>query len=152
MIGPLLLAFVAVPIVEIYVIIQVGHVIGVWWTVAALIAESVIGTWLVRREGRRAWRTLVAQLAEGRAPTKAAADGAVVLLGGVLLITPGFVTDFFGFLCVLPFTRPLVRRAVVGWVLHRSHTKLPGPAGGTGQLHEVIEGHVVNPREPDEPR
>ena len=149
MIGPLLAAFIVVPIVEIYVILQVGHVIGPWWTVLALIAESVLGAWLVRREGRRAWRTLVTQLGEGRPPTKAAADGAVILLGGVLLLTPGFVTDFFGFLCVLPPTRPLVRRSVVALVRRRSRAvKSSGPAqGGPGAVHTVIDGHLVDPDE-----
>jgi UPF0716 protein FxsA len=160
MIGPLLLAFIVVPIVEIYVIIQVGHQIGAWWTVFALIAESVVGAWLVKREGRRAWRTLVAQLSEGRAPTKAAADGAVILVGGVLLLTPGFVTDFFGFLCVIPFTRPLIRRALVGWIGRRSARGLlvaTGPVFGEPLLREpdskrradpdVIEGHLVDPPE-----
>jgi UPF0716 protein FxsA len=150
MIGALLLLLIAVPLVEIYVIIQVGHAIGAWWTILLLIAETVVGTWLVRREGRRAWRTLVDQLSQGIAPTRAAVDGAVILLGGLLLITPGFVTDFLGFLCVLPFTRPLVRRAVVGWVGHRSRARLGNgrqqpPAAGPYMrvAPEVIEGHIT---------
>jgi UPF0716 protein FxsA len=147
----LLLVLVAIPLVEIYVIIQVGHAIGGWWTLLLLVAETFVGAWLVRREGRRAWRTLVDQLSQGLAPTRAAVDGAVILLGGVLLITPGFVTDFLGFLCVLPVTRPLVRRVVVGWVGHRSRTRLrraeaPGAPSGprpyTRVAPEVIEGHV----------
>jgi UPF0716 protein FxsA len=147
MIAPLLALFIVVPVVEIYVIIQVGHVIGPWWTVFALIAESVLGVWLVRREGRRAWRTLVTQLTEGTPPTKAATDGAVILLGGLLLLTPGFVTDFLGFLCVLPPTRPLVRRAVVALVRRRTRAVTGSrPAqGGPGGVHEVIEGHLADP-------
>jgi UPF0716 protein FxsA len=147
MLAPLLVAFLAVPLIEIYVIIQVGHAIGAWWTILLLVAESLLGAWLVRREGRRAWRTLVEQLTQGRAPTRAAADGAVVLVGGVLLLTPGFVTDALGFLCVLPFTRPLVRRAVVAWVARRSRPLLgtaAGPAAYTPVAPEVIEGHVVD--------
>lgn len=147
----LLLVLIAIPLVEIYVIIQVGHAIGAWWTLLLLVAETVVGAWLVRREGRRAWRTLVDQLSQGIAPTRAAVDGAVILLGGLLLITPGFVTDFLGFLCVLPFTRPVVRRGVVGWVGHRSRARL-GRGGRPGQpsdmrpdmrvAPEVIEGHI----------
>ncbi len=155
MIAPLLLALlvlVAVPIVEIYVIVQVGHQIGLWWTVLALIAETVLGVWLVKREGRRAWRILVSQLNAGTAPTKAAADGAVILVGGLLLLTPGFVTDFLGFLCVIPFTRPLIRRALVSWIARRSSGALltagaehTYPDSKRRAGHDVVEGHLVDP-------
>jgi len=149
MIAWLFVTFIAVPLLEIYVIIQVDHLIGPWWTILALVAETVVGAWLVRREGRRAWRTLVEQLTQGQAPTKAAVDGAVILLGGVLLLTPGFVTDFFGFLCVLPPTRPLIRRAVIGLVRRRTRAVTSsGPArGGPGTVHEVIEGHLADPED-----
>ncbi len=155
MFAVVLLLLVLVPIAEIYVIVQVGEAIGFWWTVLALVAETVVGGWLVRREGRRAWRNLVLQLTSGQPPTRAAIDGAVILVGGVLLLAPGFITDFLGFLCVLPLTRPLVRLAVVGWV-----TRGSGLAAATGTLHvpsaresrptnpQVIEGHVVD--RPDE--
>jgi UPF0716 family protein affecting phage T7 exclusion len=110
-----LLAFLLVPIVEIYVILQVGHLIGAWPTVALLVAESVLGAWIVRREGRRAWRVLTTTLREGGLPERELADAALVLVGGVLLLTPGFVTDVFGFLFVLPFTRPLVRWSLAAY-------------------------------------
>jgi UPF0716 protein FxsA len=89
----------------------------------------------------------VTQLTEGTPPTKAATDGAVILLGGLLLLTPGFVTDFLGFLCVLPPTRPLVRRAVVALVRRRTRAVTGSrPAqGGPGGVHEVIEGHLADP-------
>ncbi|MDX6209366.1 MAG: protein FxsA [Frankiales bacterium] len=141
MIGPLLVAFIVVPLLEIYVIVQVGQVIGAWWTVFALLAESAFGAWLVRREGAKAWRRLVGELAQGRAPTVAVADGAVILLGGVLLLTPGFLTDLLGFLCVIPVTRPLMRKALLGWLTHRRGGKLTGPS----TEHSVIEGHVAEP-------
>ena len=88
MLGRLLLALIAIPILEIYVIIQVGSVIGAWWTIFALIAETLFGAWLVRREGRRAWRRWSNSASQGGAPTKSAANGAVILLGGMLLVTP----------------------------------------------------------------
>ncbi|MDX6202956.1 MAG: protein FxsA [Frankiales bacterium] len=141
MIGPLLVAFIVVPLLEIYVIVQVGQVIGAWWTVFALLAESAFGAWLVRREGAKAWRRLVGELAQGRAPTVAVADGAVILLGGVLLLTPGFLTDLLGFLCVIPVTRPLMRKALLGWLTHRRGGTLTGPS----TEHSVIEGHVAEP-------
>ncbi|NUP62044.1 MAG: FxsA family protein, partial [Nonomuraea sp.] len=106
----LFLAFLVVPVLEIWLLIQVGSVIGGWPTVGLLIADSLLGAWLVRREGRRAWRRLQDSLREGRMPDRELADGGLVLVGGALLLTPGFVTDIFGFACVLPFTRPLMRR------------------------------------------
>ncbi|MGH3377566.1 MAG: FxsA family protein [Actinoallomurus sp.] len=115
----LLVAFLLVPIVEIYVILQVGHLIGGWPTVALLVAESLLGGWIIRREGRRAWRALTTTFREGGLPDRELADAALVLVGGVLLLTPGFVTDVFGFLFVLPFTRPIVRRALSAYVGRR---------------------------------
>jgi UPF0716 protein FxsA len=163
MFGLLLLLLIAIPVVEIYVIVVVGQAIGWWWTIFALVAETIVGGWLVRREGRRAWRDLVGQLAAGQAPTRTAVDGALILVGGLLLLIPGFVTDLIGFLCVLPLTRPLVRRALVGYVSRRSG--LSGLQGSTlvgGQVFDettatrqsrptdpnVIEGHLVD--RPDE--
>ncbi|WP_433338593.1 FxsA family protein [Spirillospora sp. CA-294931] len=115
----LVLAFLLTPVLEIYVIIQVGQVIGGWPTVALLLAESLIGGWIVRREGRRAWRALTATFQRGDVPDRELADGALILVGGVLLLTPGFVTDVFGFLFVLPFTRPLVRRLLTRYAARR---------------------------------
>lgn len=144
----LLLAFVVLPVLEIYVIIQVGHVIGAWWTVALLIADSVVGSWLVRREGSRAFEALRVALSSGRMPAKELADGALILVGGTLMIAPGFVTDLAGFFLILPFTRPLARRVLATVVARR----LLGPRGGSngtrpgaGPQGPVIRGEVVDP-------
>lgn len=121
----LLIAFLVVPIVEIYVIIQIGSVIGPWWTVGLLVADSVAGAWLVKREGRRAWRALTTALQEGRMPSNELADGALILIGGTLMLTPGFVTDIVAALLILPFTRPLARRVLASSIAR----KLPVPVG-----------------------
>jgi UPF0716 protein FxsA len=102
--------FVVVPIAEIFVIIQVGQEIGAWQTVALLVFESLLGAWLVKREGRRAWEALRLAMRTGRMPGRELADAALVVVGGTLLLTPGFLTDVVGFLFVLPFTRPIARR------------------------------------------
>jgi UPF0716 family protein affecting phage T7 exclusion len=115
----LFLGFLVVPVLEIYVIIQVGHVIGGWPTVGLLLAESLLGAWIVRREGRRAWRALSDTFRGGRVPERELSDAALVLVGGVLLLTPGFVTDAIGFAFVLPFTRPAVRRLLSVYVSRR---------------------------------
>jgi UPF0716 protein FxsA len=138
--GLLVAAFVIVPIVEIYVIIQVGQVIGPWWTILLLIADSFFGAWLVKHEGRRAWRALSDALQSGRMPAKELADGALVLVGGTLMISPGFVTDIAGILLILPFTRPLARRVLTRLVTRRFLEQRP-PAGPQGP---VVRGEVVD--------
>ena len=144
----LLVAFVVVPIVEIYVLIQVGQVIGAWWTVLLLIADSVVGAWLVRHEGSRAWSALRSALESGRMPGTELANGALILVGGTLMLTPGFVTDALGILLILPFTRPVFRRLLAGVVTRRlvvlsngpGQTTRPGPRSqGT-----VVQGEVVD--------
>jgi UPF0716 protein FxsA len=115
----LVVAFVVVPLVEIYVIIQIGQVIGAWWTILLLIADSILGSWLVKREGARAWRALRVALEKGRMPTRELADAMLILVGGVLMLTPGFVLDIVGALCILPFTRPIGRRVLSGLIGRR---------------------------------
>jgi len=125
--GLLALLFVVVPVVEIYVLIQVGQVIGAWWTVLLLIADGVLGSYLVKHQGGRAWTALRQALDERRMPARELADGALILIGGTLLLTPGFVTDVFGLFCVLPFTRPFARRLLTGFLTRQF---LAGPLIG----------------------
>lgn len=142
----LLLVFVVVPAIEIYVLIQVGQAIGVVPTVLLLLADAALGTWLFRREGRKAWQALRQALQEGRAPAREVADGALVVLGGAFLITPGFVTDVIGVLCLLPPTRAGLRRLITGAV----GARLLGPVsplvrrGRPPYRGTVIDGTVVN--------
>jgi UPF0716 protein FxsA len=142
----LFVAFVVVPLIEIYFVIQVGKAIGAWWTIGLLIIDSMIGAWLIKREGRRAWQALQTALNSYRPPAKELADGALILIGGTLLLTPGFVTDVVGFLLVLPFTRPIFRRVLSAYVASRltavavSRTgRSSGPPGGD----TVVRGEVV---------
>lgn len=103
------LLLLVVPTLEIAVIIAVGRAIGPWPTLALLILESALGAWLVKREGARTWAALATALNSGRMPSRQLADAALVLVGGTLLLTPGFLTDLVGFFFILPFTRPLAR-------------------------------------------
>jgi UPF0716 protein FxsA len=125
----LVVALLLVPIAEIYVIVQVGQAIGAGPTILLLIADSVIGAWLVRHEGRRAWQNLNRSLHAGRMPTKELADGGLLLVGGTLLLAPGFLTDILGYFLVLPFTRPIARRILVAWMVSR--VQVIGPGGPT---------------------
>lgn len=159
MVPVLFTAFLLVPLAEIYVILQVGHVLGFWLTLALLLGGSVLGAALVKHEGMRAWRTLKAALAAGRIPGREMADAGLVLAGGVLLLTPGFLTDAVGFVLVLPFTRPLARRVLTFLALRRvlplGTTRLrrgTGARGGAGPGASgsgiVIEGETLPPRSP----
>ncbi len=138
-----LAAFVAVPILEIYVIIQVGQVIGPWWTIALLIADSILGTWLVKREGSRAWRALSTALSEGRMPARELADGVLILVGGTLMLAPGFVSDILGMLCILPFTRPIGRALLAAFIGRRLVVATGYRTTYAGQ-GDVVAGEVVD--------
>ena len=150
----LLTLFVVVPLVEIYVIIQVGQAIGAWWTILLLVVDSILGTWLIRHEGSRAWEALRVALDSGRMPARELADGALILIGGTLMLAPGFVTDGFGILMILPVTRPLFRMVLTGLVASRlvvlGAGNLPGADPGTarrpgpGPDGPVIRGEVVD--------
>ena len=109
----LVLLFIGVPILELYVILQVGQAIGVLPTIALLIADSILGSVLMRSQGRRAWRAFNAALTEGRVPAREVHDGVLVIFGGALLLTPGFTTDIAGALLLVPPTRAVVRRLLV---------------------------------------
>ncbi|ADB32655.1 FxsA cytoplasmic membrane protein [Kribbella flavida DSM 17836] len=162
-------ALLVVPIVEIYVLIQVGQVIGGWPTVALLLVESALGAWLIKREGRRAWNALRGATETGRMPGKELADAALLLVGGTLLLTPGFVTDVVGFFFVLPFTRPLARRALSAFLGRRIVAQLggnpitgfmpgtyrpPTPDQAEAQRRrndDVVQGEVIDPDTPPRP-
>lgn len=138
-----LIAMVALPFAEIYLLIQLGHLIGVWWTLAILLGEALLGVWLVRREGARAWKALNEAFASGRMPTGELADTALVLVGGVLLVMPGLITDVFGLLFLLPFTRPLARK-VLAFFIARRMNKLGLSTTMIRYDGTVIEGETVS--------
>ena len=118
-----------VPLLEVVVIIAVGRAIGGWQTFFLLLAESMFGAWLVRREGARAWAALQEALTTGTMPSRQLSDAALVMVGGVLLLAPGFITDIVGFFLVLPFTRPLARRLLEAVVARRLLAGVYAPGG-----------------------
>lgn len=136
----ILLAFVLVPVLEIYVLIQVGQMIGFWPTLGLLAAQAVLGAWLIRREGRRAWGALYETVRTGVLRERELGDAVLVMGGGVLILLPGFGTDVLGAALVLPFTRPLLRRALSAFAERRMRaaevraaTIIPPPGfGGAG--------------------
>jgi len=126
----LILLFIVVPIAELYVIIQVGQAIGALPTIGLLVLDSLLGSWLLRAQGRATWNRFRLALASGRPPARETIDGALVILGGALMLAPGFITDAFGVLLLLPPTRALVRRGIARTALRR----LLGPLGTAGRV------------------
>lgn len=140
---------IGIPILEIWLLLALGHHIGALPTLLLLVVEAGVGVWLLRREGRRARRALADAVRSGHMPVNEATDAALVLVGGVLLILPGLVTDLLGLVFLLPFTRPLARRLVQALIgrrvdlsgvqqarVMRSRLNLDG---------QTVEGEVVDP-------
>ena len=156
----LLLIFIVVPIAELAVIIEVGQQIGVWLTIAILVADSILGGLLMRSQGRASWRRFNEALQVGRIPAREVLDGALVIFGGAFLLTPGFITDIFGIVLLLPPTRAIVRRILVKRyadrmiVAARSQAGMsswPPPRGG-GRPGDVVDGTAVDVEPENLPR
>lgn len=156
-----------VAILEIIVIIAVGQAIGAWPTFLLIVATSLLGMWLIRREGSKAFRALQNAAQSGRMPAREIADGIIVLAGGLLLTGPGFITDVVGLLLVLPFTRPVARNLLTAAITSRVIAQTdafttdprvtggpagPGSAGGGGpqgprrseSSDEVVQGEIID--------
>ena len=153
----LVAALVVVPLVEIYVLLQVGQLLGVLPTLVVLVAMSLLGAYLLRREGARTWRAFRTALERGRLPAQEVADGALVIFGGALLLTPGFATDALGLLCVLPPTRAALRRLLTRLVARRlsagggllgglAAEGLRRPPAGRPRRRDVVDGEVLHDR------
>jgi len=104
-----LLFFLTVPIIEVWLMVSVGQRIGALPTIVILIAEVFIGAWLVRRAGAKAWAALNKALESGKLPGGEVLDAVMIMVGGFLVMLPGFFTDIFGLIFLLPFTRPIAR-------------------------------------------
>lgn len=124
----LLIAFIVVPLVELTVIGRVADALGLPLTLVILLLDSLAGAVLVRREGRRAWDAFRRALSAGRWPGDEVTQGALVLIGGALLVTPGFVTDAVGLVLVAPPTRSAISRAL----RRRLAGRVLGPLAPTG--------------------
>jgi UPF0716 protein FxsA len=164
----LVLIFIVVPIAELYVIIQVGGAIGVIPTLALLLADALLGSMLLRQQGRAAWVRFNRALAENRLPHKEVFDGVLIIFGGALLITPGFLTDILGLILLIPPTRALVRRlssrvvrrrlAMGGgatmWTFGRAQgppRRRPAPGGSSGPPREPAPDDPFGWEEPPPP-
>ncbi|ANA40986.1 MULTISPECIES: FxsA family protein [Geobacter] len=115
----LFLIFSVVPIIELYLLIRVGKLIGALPTVALLLVVSLAGAWLVRSQGFVILRRIQDELALGRLPAAGLLDGALVLLGGLLLLTPGFFSDVVGLFFIVPPTRAVIKQFLGLWLQNR---------------------------------
>ena len=147
----LVLVFIVLPIAELYVIIQVGGLIGAGPTIAILILDSLIGAWLWRHQGRAAWRRSNAALQEGRVPAREVLDGTLVIFGGALLITPGFISDVVGILLLLPPTRAVVRGTLVAIFARRFPVATVGGAAAGAAARAARSRQRRRPGEPSAP-
>ncbi|MCC7271483.1 MAG: FxsA family protein [Alphaproteobacteria bacterium] len=138
----LLLGF---PLAEIALFIVAGELVGLWPTLAATLLAALAGAALIRRQGVAAMRRLQASAAIEPVPAAAAFDGAALVAAGILLITPGFLTDAIALLLLLPATRLLLRRRAWGYL--RSHVRVATPAGDP----TIIDGEAVVVSETDRP-
>jgi UPF0716 protein FxsA len=141
----LLAIFVAIPIVEIAVFIQVGGWIGLWPTLGVVVLTAIVGTWLLRLQGLAVLRNIRAQLDRGQMPAAELFDGACLLVAGVLLLTPGFVTDACGLLLFVPGVRNLLRRILARYITVR-HVGTGGRRPGSGP--GTIDGEAVEVGDP----
>lgn len=151
-----------VPLLELVVLLTVGRVLGGWWVLGLLCLSAVVGVVLIRRAGGRSWRSLREASGSGRMPGRELGDAMLALVGGLLLLFPGLLTDLVGVFLVLPPTRSLSRRLLATFVGARVATitvpggaPFPGPPGAPqpgprrrpGQ-GEVIEGEIVDDTPP----
>lgn len=114
-----LILFIALPIAELWLLIKIGGEIGILPTLALLVVDSIVGASLARSQSRAAWERFNEALAQGRVPGKEVFDGAMIILGGALLLTPGFITDVFGLAFLIPPSRALVRKSMTRLVRRR---------------------------------
>ena len=112
----LLLIFVLVPVMELYILIEAGRIIGIGATIGLIMMTGVAGAWLARSQGLEILRRIQQDTANGQMPARTLIDGALVLVGGLLLLTPGFFTDALGFSLLVPITRELWRKGLTAWL------------------------------------
>ncbi|MDI3337831.1 FxsA family protein [Defluviimonas aestuarii] len=148
----LLIAFIAVPMIEIALFIQVGGFIGLWWTLAIVLATAVAGSLLVRMQGALALAQLRGSLQELRDPTEPIAHGALILFAGALLLTPGFFTDTVGLLLLVPAVRSSVLRYLASRVRVERFNVGGMPPRREQHRPDVIDGDFVEIDPDNDPR
>jgi UPF0716 protein FxsA len=145
MLGRLLLLFLLTPAIELGVLIQVDQLIGFGPTIGLIVATGIVGSYLARREGVNTWRRLNERLSAGDLPGKELVDGAIILVAGALLVTPGVLTDVVGFLGLIPPSRALFRKAL----MRRFQSKMR--EGSMQVQFGIFGGSAPGPNGPNDP-
>ncbi|MEZ4698882.1 MAG: FxsA family protein [Rhodothermales bacterium] len=140
----LLFLFVALPILELALLVKLGEVIGFWPTMGIVVITGLLGSTLTRRQGLTVWRQFNLRLQQGQLPGTELVDGLIILVSGAFLLTPGVLTDFAGFLGLIPFTRALIRSSVLRFVERQQKT-------GAFQVRMEFGGRRYDPPEPQSP-
>ena len=142
--GKLFLLFVIMPIAEIAVLINVGEIIGGWNTVLLVILSAMLGAYLVKREGVSTLAQAQLKMQQGQVPAEEIGSGLLLLVAGVLLVTPGFITDVFGLLLTLPYTRKKIGGVLFHALNGKMHASAHFSQSGFGQTHaqndDIIDG------------
>lgn len=143
MIGGLALAFIVVTLAEAWLFVEVGGAIGFLPTFALVLVVSVVGAWLVKREGVGVWRRAQAQMRAAKVPGKELADGALILVGGALLLTPGFLTDILGICLLVPPTRAVLRGVVLRYLAKRTKVRISKLGARAATAHDLQDTYEV---------
>lgn len=157
--------FLVIPIIEIFFLIKVGEVIGVWWTILLVVLTAVIGAGLLRQQGLSTLARFQQNMGQGKLPAQEMVEGILLAVGGALLMTPGFVTDTFGFLCLMPFSRKfiaanIIKRSAVSMSAHMGGFSQGGNSSPFGSDSNTYEGEytevednpiVISPKDKNKP-
>ncbi|NOQ63872.1 MAG: exlusion protein FxsA [Methyloprofundus sp.] len=125
------LAFLTIPFIEIYLLLQIGGIVGVFPTILLVVSTAIVGAGLLRQQGLATWQRLQDNLQKGELPAYEMVEGPILLVGGILLLTPGFFTDVIGFACLIP----PARRKIALYIIEKRLT----PAGAAPQGPQAKE-------------
>jgi UPF0716 protein FxsA len=147
----LLILFITVPIIELWILFQLAQWKGFWWTLGLVIVTGVVGSALARAQGIAAYRKIMQQVNRGELPAEALFDGLLIFIAGLLLITPGVLTDLLGLSLLIPFCRSWYRQWIVWWFKRhfRVETFRTDPPGHSGSPGPIIDSYVVGRDEED---
>lgn len=135
MFGKLLFLFIVTPMAELFLLIEIGKAIGTLEVILLTIVTGIIGAALAKSQGLSVLRNIQQEMAEGRMPASNLIDGVMILIGGILLLTPGVLTDAFGILLLIPWTRVLMKKLLMKWMIYKTHK---------GKIHIHIDQHPQN--------